>query len=158
MKNLQNFNEYTMNEGAGSWLATAMLLVSLGVMNRTTIAQEPQRAEKIVNSLNSADIDCLKFIDTLDLNVPLAFNMIENEFNSFKPKMENNIDFKDFLKITTKKSFPIKANILKINAELSDATYMTIPLYLIEAEVKDNLKISFSTTGVISGLGLNYKF
>lgn len=164
---IKNFKEYNeLNEGLGNWIATGLLLVSLGLIPKNSLTNQPSEVKEIVSELDSTEKNCLKFLDTLDVDtitessIPLA--ELENKLKEFKidtGMLENFNDVKDFLTfIDNKKDFPLKPSIIKIKVPLQDKGSITIPLYMLKYEPKDNLAVTFSSTGMVNSLGFTYKF
>jgi len=164
---IKKFDEYNeLNEGLRNWIATGLLMVSLGLIPKAAISKQPLEIKEIISELDSTEKECLKFLDTLNVDTivdfPIPLSDIENKLQEFKKDtgMLNNFDTaKDFLTyIDDKKDFPLKPSLIKIAAPLPDGKNVIIPLYMLDYTPKDNLLVSFSTTGVINSLGLTYKF
>lgn len=163
---IKKFNEFSeVNEGLSNWLATGLLLVSLGLIPKTALSKQPIEIKNIVSEFDTTDRDCLKFLDTLDVDTILDFPIplvdFENKFKQFKADTGLLSDMKliDLLVYMEKDSnFPLKPSIIKIKAPLPDGNSITIPLYMVKYEAKDNLSITFASTGVVNSLGLTYKF
>jgi hypothetical protein len=163
IKKFDEFNE--INEGLGNWLATGLLMVSLGLIPKTALSKNPPELKQFVAQLDTTDKDCLQFLDTLDVDTiidfPIPLADFENKFNQFKQDTGllseyNTIDLLSYME--KDKNFPLKPSIIKIQAPLPEGRMITIPLYLLEYEAAENLKVTFASTGVVNSLGLTYKF
>mgnify|MGYP000900607542 CR=1 FL=1 len=178
MRNLKTYDDY-INEGIGNWIATAMMLVSLGSIPKSALSTNKHDVKEVVDNLSEKDQTSLEFIN--EVGNEENFHKIMNHFNTFKKDtIFRNTDFLSYLNyVDNSKKIPIGVNVILIDIAVPGSMLFNVPLYginlnidgveinaksglskdiYLDVDLSKSLKLKFMSNPLFTTMGVNIKF